>query len=133
MIHSVVVLNRTQQRPHLAESFCTNESLRWAENGWLPSSEAMNNLQCKSVKKGGVVYTQDIKLDPTSNAIDVSKCGAHPEITIMLSASCTHQSHILDQREGCDVLKRGRHLCDFLNSLNSDQKVPVVKVDNELI
>jgi len=80
-----------------------------------------------------VVYTQDIVLDLMSNAMDVSKRGTRPETTILLGASRTHQSHILDQREGYGVLRKGKHLHDFLNNLNGDQEVPVVKVDKELI
>jgi len=62
----------------------------------LPRHEAVDNLQCRSVKRGYLVYTQDVTLNPTANAMDICKCDARPETTILLSASRTHQSHILN-------------------------------------
>ena len=62
----------------------------------LPRHETVDNLQCMSVKRGCVVYTQDVTLDLLANTMDVSKCGARPVTMILLGASRTHQSHILD-------------------------------------
>jgi len=61
--------------------------------------QIMNNLQHRPIKRSSMVKTEDIVLDPVSNAMNISKGRNCFEPTVMLSASSTHDGHVLYQKK----------------------------------
>jgi len=66
----------------------------------LPHHEAVNNLKCRSVEGSGVIDTQNIALDPTSNAVNVTKRDICSNTMIELSAAYPHQSQVVNPGQG---------------------------------
>ena len=66
----------------------------------LPRHEVMNNLKCRSVEGSGVIDNQNIALDPTSSAVNVTKRGICSNTMIELSAAYPHQSQVFNQGQG---------------------------------
>ena len=61
--------------------------------------QIMNNLQHRPIKRSSMVKTEDIVLDPVSNAMNISKGRNCFEPTVMLSASSIHDGHVLYQKK----------------------------------
>ena len=57
--------------------------------------QIMNNLQHRPTKRNGMVKAEDIALDPVSNAMNIPKGCTGFEPTVLLSASSTHDGHVL--------------------------------------
>ena len=67
------------------------------------------------------------------NSVYVAECGARTKIMVQLCALYTHKRHVIDEGQGCNVLWGDGKLCNFLNPLNNDAKIPTLQIDHELI
>ena len=53
----------------------------------LPGHKVMNNLQHRAIKRSGVVQTQNIALDPSSNAMHIAEGGTGLKPSVLLGAA----------------------------------------------
>ena len=114
----VTIQYHTKKIPRPAESFCINGSPERVKsisrtpcalgvsNGLLqkydvqtdivlPHHEDVNYLKCWSVERSCMIDPQNIALDPTFNAMNVTECGICPYIAILFSAVHPHQSYVI--------------------------------------
>ena len=61
------------------------------------------------------------------------KYGARTRTSVQLYAMYTHNSHAINKGQGCGVLWGDRKLCNFLNPINSDKKIPTLQMNQKLI
>ena len=82
----------------------------------LPRHEAVNNLKGRSVERSNMINTQNIVLDPMSNAMNIMKRGICSNTMIELSATHPHQSQVINQGQGATVGPKAHH-----SSFDDDQ------------
>ena len=80
----------------------------------LPSHKVMNNLQHRAVKGSGVVQTQNIALDPSSNAMHIAEGGTGLEPSILFGAAGPHNGHVVNEWKGVAMLWVNRDMSEFL-------------------
>ena len=98
----------------------------------LPSHKVMDNLQHWAVKGSGVVQTQNIALDPSSNAMYIAECGAGLKPAVLFSATSPHNGHVINEWKGVAMLGVTRDMSDFLKERNRDEQVAQGHVHSEL-
>ena len=70
----------------------------------LPSHKVMDNLQHWAVKGSGVVQTQNIALDPSSNAMYITEGGTGLEPVVLFGAASPHNGHVVNEWKGVAML-----------------------------
>jgi len=63
----------------------------------MPSHKVVNNLQHRAVKRSGVVQTQNIALDPSSNAMHITKGGTGLKPSVLFGAAGPHNGHVVNE------------------------------------
>ena len=80
----------------------------------LPSHKVMNYLQHRAVERSGVVQTQNIALDPSSNAMHITEGGTGLEPSVLFGAAGPHNGHVVNEWKGVAVLWVTRDVSEFL-------------------
>ena len=89
----------------------------------LPSHKVMNNLQHRAVKRSGVVQTQNIALDPSSNAMHIAEGGTGLKPAVLFGASSPNNSHVVNKGKGVAMLWVNRDMSEFLKERKRDENV----------
>jgi len=94
--------------------------------------QIMNNLQHRPIEKSSMVKAEDIALDPAYNAMNISKGCTGFEPTVLLSATSTHDDHVLYQRKGLPIMSIAGDLRVILYHVSSDNDVRNLQMHNKL-
>ena len=72
-------------------------------------------------------------MDPASNAMYMPKGCTGFELTVLLSATSTHNGHVLYQREGLAMMWVAGDLRVILYHISSDNDVPSLQMHSKLM
>jgi len=89
----------------------------------LPSHKVVKYLQHRAVKRSGVVQTQNIALDPSSNAMHITEGGTGLEPLVLFGATDPHNGHVVNEWKGVAMLWVTRDVSQFLKERKRDEKV----------
>ena len=70
----------------------------------LPSHKVVNYLQHRAVERSGVVQSQNIALDLSSNAMDIMEGGTGFEPSVLFGTAGPHNGHVVNEWKGVVVL-----------------------------
>ena len=80
----------------------------------LPSHKVVKCLQHRAVESSGVVQSQNIALDPSSNAMHITESGTGFEPSVLFCAAGPHNGHVVNERKGVVVLWVTGDVSEFL-------------------
>ena len=70
----------------------------------LPRHKIMNDLQHRAVKRRRMVQTQNIVLDPSSNAMYIPVGGSGLKPAVLLCTASPHDGHVINERKGVAIM-----------------------------
>ena len=78
-----------------------------------------------------MVKAENIALDPASNTMYIPKSCIGFKPTVLLSATRTHDGHVLYQRKGLAMMWVARDLCVILYPISSDNDVSSLQMHSK--
>jgi len=70
----------------------------------LPGHKVVNNLQHRAVEGSGMVQTQNIALDPSSNIMHIMEGGTGLEPSVLFDVAGPHNGHVVNEWKGVAML-----------------------------
>ena len=89
----------------------------------LPGHEVVNYLQHRPVERSGVVQSQNIALDPSSNAMHITESGTGFEPSVLFCAAGPHNGHVVNEWKGVAVLWVTGDVSEFLKERKRDENI----------